>query len=710
MSAQSPAEGRPSATPFHNLADYVAIPRIGSLRLSPDGSWLAAAVQTLSADGKKYLTSLWRIDPGGGSPRRLTRSAEGEASPRFLPDGSLLFTSRRPDPGAGQARRDGAAADVGALWLLPPAGGEARVVAALPGGVTAAEVAAGNGAVVVSSPVLPVPPADSTAADDARLRKERGDAGVTAILHESAPVRFWDHDLGPDQVRLFHVGPDRLREAERLSNPAGTEDPEQFAGMRDLTPEPGRALDEETFELTPDGTSVLTGWWQWDPAGLSHAELVAIDVASAKRQVLLSAPEYNFESPRVSPDGRLHRLPARDAEHRRAPARRHPGAARGQRRGRGRGETGRDLLPGLDRWPAEAAWSPDSRAVYFAADDTGRRPVFRVDAATGEVRQVTGDNGVYTDLNPSPDGRYLYALRSAVDSPPTPVRLELDAAAAAPVPLAAPGVPLTVPGRVEEVVAAADDGRPIRSWLVLPSGASAASPAPLLLWVHGGPMSSWNGWSWRWNPWLMAARGYAVLLPDPALSTGYGQEFIARGYHSWGERPFDDIMAATEPVASRPDIDADRVAMMGGSYGGYMANWMAGHTDRFQAIVSHAGLWALDQMFGTTDHPMFWRPQFGDPLTQPEMYEANSPHRHIEKIRTPMLVIHGNKDYRVPVSEALRLWWDLSRYGLEAKFLYFPDENHWILTPGNARIWYETVLAFLAQHVLGQPWQRPALL
>ena len=250
---------------------------------------------------------------------------------------------------------------------------------------------------------------------------------MTAILHESAPVRFWDHDLGPDQVRLFHVGPDRLLEAERLPKLAGTEDPGQFSGMRDLTPEPGRALDEETFELTPDGASVLTGWWQWDPAGQSHAELVAIDVASGKRQVLLSAPEYNFESPRVSPDGRLVVCLRETQSTAELPPDVTLVAARGQRRGRGR-RAGRDLLPGLDRWPAEATWSRDSAAVYFAADDAGRRPVFRVDVATGEVRQVTGDDGVYTDLNPSPDGRYLYALRSAVDSPPTPVRLELDAA------------------------------------------------------------------------------------------------------------------------------------------------------------------------------------------------------------------------------------------------------------------------------------------
>ena len=242
--------------------------------------------------------------------------------------------------------------------------------------------------------------------------------------------------------------------------------------------------------------------------------------------------------------------------------------------------------------------------------------MFRVDAGTGEVTRVTADDGAYTDLNPGPDGRYLYALRAAVDSPPTPVRIDLTTGTE-PGALDCPGVPVTLPGRLEEVTATADDGQPVRSWLVLPETASADRQAPLLLWVHGGPMSSWNSWSWRWNPWLMAARGYAVLLPDPALSTGYGLEFIARAHREWGARPYADIMAVTEAALARPDIDADRVAMMGGSYGGYMANWMAGHTDRFKAIVSHAGLWALDQMFGTTDHPMFWRPQFGDPLTEP---------------------------------------------------------------------------------------------
>jgi dipeptidyl aminopeptidase/acylaminoacyl peptidase len=671
------------STPFDELARYIEIPRVTALRLAPDGTWLAAAVQTLSEDRKKYVSSIWRLpaQPGTSeSPRRLTRSADGEKNPRFRPDGALLYISKRPGQQAGPD--DGKAADQAALWLLPTGGGEAARMAALPGGVSAVETAAAADTVVLSAPVLP-------GGDDAGRRKAREDAGVTAVLHESVPVRYWDHDLGPGQLRLFAL--------------------DDGTAPRDLTPDPGRALDQQGFALAPDGRTVLTGWRQWDSPSDLRAVLAAIDVADGTRRTLLSVPEADFEQAEVSPDGRSvacirSAQPTPDAL----------GDATIVLTGLdgpadGSAGDGRDLLPGFDRRPAELAWAPDSATVYFTADDQGRRPVFRVGLATGEVTRITADDGAYTDLNPAPDGRYLYALRSSVDEPPTPVRLEA-AEGQKPARLASPGAPLSLPGHLTEIEAAADDGTPIRSWLVLPRPASVTDPAPLVLWVHGGPMSSWNSWSWRWNPWLLAARGYAVLLPDPALSTGYGQDFIARAYHQWGDRPYRDVMAVTDAALARPDIDSSRTAMMGGSYGGYMANWIAGHTDRFGAIVSHAGLWVLDQMFGTTDLPMFWRPQFGDPLTAPERYRANSPHRHIASIRTPMLIIHGDKDFRVPVGEALRLWWDLNRHGAEAKFLYFPDENHWILTPGHATVWYETVFAFLAQHVLGQPWRRPDLL
>jgi dipeptidyl aminopeptidase/acylaminoacyl peptidase len=688
-------------TSFSDLTDYVAIPRVTALRLSPDGSWLAAVVQTVGSEPGKYVTSIWRLPasgedgapPPGPAPARLTRSAEGEAAAEFLPDGSLLFVSRRPGP---PAPGPGADADLGkdkpALWLLPAAGGEAYRIAAPPGGVTGVAAARDSATIVFASPALPG--ADG-AEEDLRRRKARKDAGVTAILHESGPVRYWDHDLGPDSPRLL---------AAELPEAAATAD-EPVLQTRDLTPDPGRALDEQAFDVTPDGSLVVTGWSVWDHLDNRTDEVHVIDTSTGKRRVLLAAPDRDFENPRVSPDGRM--VACTRSEHDSYAA---PGDVTLVIAPLDDAGDARDLLSGMDRRPLEAAWAADSGSVYFTADDQGRRPVFQADLATGEITRLTTDDGAYESLCPAPGGRFLYALRSAVNEPPTPVLLDVTGPGREPARLACPGSPLELPGRLEEVDAVADDGARLRAWLVLPDAAAADRPAPLLLWVHGGPVMSWNAWSWRWNPWLMAARGYAVLLPDPALSTGYGQQFIARGHGQWGGPPYTDLMAITDAAVARPDIDETRTAMMGGSFGGYMANWIAGHTGRFRAIVSHAGLWALDQMFGTTDLPSYWRKIFGDPAAQPERYVVNSPNRHVGEISTPMLVIHGDKDYRVPVGEALRLWWDLQGRAKQGRFLYFPDENHWILKPGHARVWYETVLAFLAEHVLGEEWRRPDLL
>jgi dipeptidyl aminopeptidase/acylaminoacyl peptidase len=184
---------------------------------------------------------------------------------------------------------------------------------------------------------------------------------------------------------------------------------------------------------------------------------------------------------------------------------------------------------------------------------------------------------------------------------------------------------------------------------------------------------------------------------------------LRRGWGQWGGAPYDDLMAVTDAVVARPDIDEQRTAAMGGSYGGYMANWIAGHTDRFRCIVTHASLWSLEAFTGTTDLPAYWIREWGVADVAPERYERWSPNRFADAIRTPMLVIHGDKDYRVPIGEGLSLWWDLQRRGVESKFLYYPDENHWILKPGGAKVWYETVFAWLAVHVLGEEWQRPDL-
>ncbi|GAB4079821.1 S9 family peptidase [Modestobacter muralis] len=672
-------------SPFHRLADFVALPRLGGLALSPDGSRLVTSVATLDAEGKTWQSALWEVDPAGQRPaRRLTRGAAGESSPVFAPTGELLFTSARPDPAAGK--------DAGepkpALWALSPEGGEARLVLSRSSGVSGVAVAADSGDVVAVTSV--VPGAADAEADEQR-RKARTDAGITALLHESYPVRSWDHDLGPAFPHVFWVG-----HVPAESAPA----PE----WRDLTPDAGPPAGAgDDLAISPDGRFVVRSEDVPDgPAG-RRSRLVLTQVATGTTRVLVDDPQADVFAPAFSPDSTQVVCVRESASTYAEP----PDytlllvdvatAAT------------RDLTAGFDRWPGSPQFSAEGTAVFFLADDDGRHALYRVELAGGAPVRLT-DAGAFSDLQVARDGSALYALRSGYDLPAAPVRLDPTATGQDPAPLPNPGTISAFPGTLRELDATAPDGTRVQSWLVLPEGASETSPAPLVLWVHGGPLMSWNSWSWRWTPWVLAARGYAVLLPNPALSQGFGQDFVRRGWGEWGGHPYTDLMAAVDAAEALPEIDRTRTAAMGGSFGGYMANWIATQTDRFAAIVTHASLWHLDSFGGTTDSAFYWEREFGDPLTEPRRYDQNSPHRYADAIRTPMLVIHGDKDYRVPIGEGLRLWYDLQKRGVPSKFLYFPDENHWVLTPGNAAVWYETVLAFLGQHVLGADWQRPELL
>lgn len=687
--SEQSADDAPAPTPFHRLADFVALPRIGGLALSADGSRLAITVQTLGAEKKKWQTALWEVDPAGNRPaHRLTRSSPGEASPAWAPDGSLLFTSARPDPDA-KEKDDPKAA----LWVLPAAGGEARLVVSRASGIAAFRVAADTGDVVVAAPTMP---GALDAEVDEQRRTKRKEAGVSAILHEAYPVRFWDHDLGPAVPHLFWAG--RLP----AESPAGAEAPP--VELRDLTPDaapPDGAGDD--IALSPDGRLLARSEQIADgPAG-RRSRLVLTDTADGSTRVLVDDPLADVYAPSFSVDGsRLVCVRETMSTYAEPPdytlllVDPADGAAH-------------DLTPGFDGWPSAPQFSADGAAVYFLADVDGRHAIFRVPVDGGEPVRLTAD-GAYSDLQVARDGSALYALHSAWDSPSAPVRLDPTAPMQEPRVLPNPGTIEHLPGTLHEVVATAADGARVQSWLVVPEGASAEAPAPLVLWIHGGPLMSFNAWSWRWCPWLLAARGYAVLLPNPALSQGFGQDFIRRGWGEWGGAPYTDLLAAVDAALERPDLDASRTAAMGGSFGGYMANWVATQTDRFRAIVTHASLWDLDSFTGTTDAAYYWEKEWGDPLTEPKRYEQNSPHRFADAIRTPMLVIHGDKDYRVPIGEGLRLWYDLQKRGIPSKFLYFPDENHWVLTPGNATVWYETVFAFLAEHVLDEDWQRPELL
>jgi dipeptidyl aminopeptidase/acylaminoacyl peptidase len=679
----------PPPSPFHRLSDFVALPRLGGLALSPDGRRLVTSVATLDAAGTKWQPALWEIDPTGQrDARRLTRGAAGESAPLFTPAGDLLFTSSRPDPDAKEAGEP-----KGQLWTLPADGGEARLVLQRPSGISAVVVAADTGDVAVVASTMPGAP--DAEADEER-RTARKDAGVTAVLHESYPVRFWDHDLGPAVPHVHWIGQLPAEPAPGTS-PAAPE-------WRDLTPDAGAPLGAgDDVALSPDGRFLARSEDVPDgPAG-RRSRLVLTEVASSATRVLVDDPLADVFAPAFSPDS-AQLVCVRES---RSTFAEPPDytllvvdvATAGTR----------DLTAGFDRWPSAPRFSADGGSVFFLADDDGRHALFRVGLDGGTPVRLT-DQGSYSDLQVARDGTALYALRSGYDTPPVPVRLDPQATGQDPSPLPNPGTISSFPGTLRELDATAADGSRVQSWLVLPEGAGPERPAPLVLWIHGGPLMSWNSWSWRWTPWVLAARGYAVLLPNPGLSQGFGQDFVRRGWGAWGAEPYTDLMSAVDAAEALPEIDETRTAAMGGSFGGYMANWVATQTDRFSAIVTHASLWHLDSFSGTTDSAYYWEREFGDPLTEPKRYEQNSPHRYADAIRTPMLVIHGDKDYRVPIGEGLRLWYDLQKRGVPSRFLYFPDENHWVLTPGNAAVWYETVLAFLAEHVLGEEWQRPALL
>lgn len=666
-----------------DLDTFLTLPRLAGLTLA--GDRLITTVTTPAPDGTRMRSTLWAIDPAGATaPRRLTYAEAGEQNPAGLVDGGVVFTSARPDPDAsGSGERDEPPA---ALWLLPADGGEARLIAAPPAGVGAVRAA-------TDAPVVVFAARQATGAEDWGTDREQGEArrtaGITAQLFSGYPVRHWDHWLDWREAHLF------------LGRIPGEGTPPTWV---DLAPSPGRALEDAEFAVCPDGRRVATTWWTDpdDPRDRT-AELVLLEIPESgpsTPQVLTGGP-YRHRSPAWSPDGRWV-VCVRET----LPTPEDPvdmtlwlvDTTSGQ---------GRDLLEGFDRWPGQPAWSADSAGVLFTADDDGHTLPFRVALADGSVTRLARE-GAFSDLCPAREGTLAYALRSTLTSPPVAVCLDTAEPASQPQLLPGPSGPAVPAGQAERVEATASDGTRVPGWLVLPTSDEAdGPPAPLVVFLHGGPLGSWSSWHWRWNPHLLAASGYAVLLPDPALSTGYGHAYIRRGWGRWGAEPYTDVMALVEAVAAREDIDGDRMAAAGGSFGGYLANWIATQTDRFRAIVTHASIWNLETFHGTTDLGTWWERHFGDPDTEPDAYRAWSPHRFADRIRTPMLVIHGERDFRVPVSEGLMLWTALRRHGVPGSYLHFGDEHHWIRKPGHVRLWYRTVLAFLDHHVRGAELRFP---
>jgi dipeptidyl aminopeptidase/acylaminoacyl peptidase len=363
-------------------------------------------------------------------------------------------------------------------------------------------------------------------------------------------------------------------------------------------------------------------------------------------------------------------------------------------------EEERSLTPTFDASVGAPVWAPDSRALYFESEERGEVPIFRVDLK-GTVTKISGP-GTHHNIQPTQDGSRLVCILISAVRPAEIVTITMKGGNTAQVTHANDAIfaGLLIPPP-ESVTYAGAGGTLIQAWLHKPPNFDPAQKYPLVMMVHGGPQNAWlNSWSYRWNPPLWAAQGYVVIAPNPRGSTGFGQEFTDAISHDWGGKVFEDLVRGLDYAQALPFVDASRSAAAGASYGGYMINWFQAQIpERFRTLVCHSGTYNFTSMYGTTEELWFDEWDHGIPWEDQERFEQHSPHRFAKNFKTPMLILHGELDYRVPVSEGMQMFTALQRQGVPSKFVTFPDENHWILKPANSEFWHKTVFEWLARYL-----------
>ncbi len=661
----APAPGAPGARHPLSLDDLLALPRIGAIDLSPDGTSVAYALSSVRPDESGLTSAIWLVPAAGGEPRRLTQGPDSTSAPRFSPDGkTLAFVSARG--GSPQ------------VFLLPLAGGEAAAAPQVPGGVGEFRFAP-DGALLVLAEVDPACGADLGCNERAAAAAKGKPYRADRLL-----FRHWDEWRTRLRVHLLRVPLDGgpvvdLTPGDRDAPPAAR------GGLGDVATSPDGKL--VYFVAVTDPVEATS----------TNGDLFSVPAAGGAERQLTRAPGWDG-NPRPSPDGRRLawlRMPRAGFE----ADRRHVMLAAAD----GSGE--RDLTEGLDLSPDELWWTADGKALRFTTTVAGRAELHELDPASGRATRLLALPHLAAVV-PARDGRRLAVLTDAL-SHPAEVALVDPAAKAEPLRRltrsSAPVLDRVEPGTLRPLTATSADGTTVYGWLLTPPGHQPGQRHPTVVLVHGGPQGAWNdAWSYRWNPQLYAARGWTVVLPNPRGSTGHGQAYTDAVSGDWGGKPYQDIMALTDAAIASGEADGQRACAAGASYGGYMVNWINGQTDRFRCLVSHAG--DFDTLSASYDTEELW---FADwdlgrgktPWEDPAAYERFSPRAFVQRWKTPTLVTHGELDYRVTVTQGISTFTALQRRGIESRLLVFPDENHWILKPRNARVFHEEVFGWIGRHL-----------
>jgi dipeptidyl aminopeptidase/acylaminoacyl peptidase len=368
--------------------------------------------------------------------------------------------------------------------------------------------------------------------------------------------------------------------------------------------------------------------------------------------------------------------------------------------------TSTEITRGFDLQVEEVALSPDGNYAYFTTGERGHQPVYRVPLGGAEPQKMVQDVFA-TGLQLTPDGKSLVFGNSSIPMPNEIYRADIDAGSLTALTSANRDLMASFGLRkAEDVEWTGALGKKIHGFVVKPADFDANKKYPLVVLIHGGPQGAWSdNWGYRWNPEVFANNGYVVFCPNPRGSTGYGQRFVNEISADWGGKAYTDIMNGTAELIQRNKfIDRSRVGAAGASYGGYMINWIEGHNNdprfRFKVLVSHDGVYNLESMYGATEELWFTDWEFkGTPWTNPAMYARWSPSKFVKNFKTPILIIHGELDYRVPFGEGLQLFTAAQRMGVDSKLLVFPDEGHWVLKPQNSQLWHHTVLDWLDKYL-----------
>ncbi len=707
--------------------DMMHMKRLGDTAVSLDSKWLAYAVTTVNLDQNTKTAELWLQAIAGGEPIPLAIGKPNDSGVQFAPDGhSVLFLSGREN---GQQ-----------IWLadFDPATGatsNAKKLTSISTEADNAKWSPDGRSIVFTSFVYPdcpaISPADGGAGDKCNAAKDAAlaDSKVKAQIFTHLLYRHWNHFTGDKRSHLFLLSVDDGK-------------------IRDLTPHVFNDVPPFSLEgsgcgcaFSPDSKELAYTYKDVPvPAISTSPSIFTLDLTdpAAKPVKVSTSAGGNFD-PAYSPDGKY--LAWRSQ------------ARAGYESDKFRlvlydraTKTINDLLPHFENWVDEIAWGPaNSHSIYLTSGEKGEERIFGFDQLYGSpdsknvsykpLIRLTND-GEYGDLHPTSDGRLLVATRMTVAAPGEVVALDssMIGHTIRSIAMGEGVLPPEVMSEVEKesplthlndaLLAQLDlpkmesfwftaaDKTKLQGFVIKPPAFDPAKKYPLKFLIHGGPQGAWgDSWSYRWNAELFAANGYVVVMINPRGSTGYGQAIVDGVNGDWGGKPFTDLMTGLDYAEQHyPFIDKNRECALGASYGGYMANWVLGHTTRFKCIVSHDGMFNAESAFGTTDEDWFNIWEFrGHPWDYYGKLDAENPFRkwspslYAKNFKTPTLVIHGQLDYRLDVSEGYQLFDTLQLLGVPSKMLYFPDEGHWVLKPQNSQLWWKTVNDWVDQWTKTSP-------